>query len=236
MSLSSLSFAGNAYSYLTIANAPGLKFGTGDFTIEWWQYQTDTNSFPRIFQMGNYPSASIGVSIEGGTFYYWNGSPRAFGSLVSYKNTWVHFAICRSANSTTVYKNGIQFGSSLSDSTNYSGSQPLTIGNENNPSSGAGFGGYIVGFNWVKGVALYTANFTPPTTLPSVTGNTVLVLSGANFQGSLGSTVVNTNVTTSTQLPTSYSAGGGGGGGRGNNSIPCFLDGTKILCCTADEK
>lgn len=52
--MSSLSFLGNATSYLRIPNTDDFDFGTGDFTIEWYQYQTDSNSFPRIFQVGNY--------------------------------------------------------------------------------------------------------------------------------------------------------------------------------------
>ena len=67
--MSSLSFTGNSTSYLRIPNTNDFDFGTGDFTIEWYQYQTDNNPYPRIFQVGNYPSVSIGVSIEGGIFY-----------------------------------------------------------------------------------------------------------------------------------------------------------------------
>ena len=44
--MSSLSFLGNATSYLRIPNTNDFDFGTGDFTIEWYQYQTDTNYFP----------------------------------------------------------------------------------------------------------------------------------------------------------------------------------------------
>jgi hypothetical protein len=67
--MSSLSFLGNATSYLRIPNVDAFDFGTGDFTIEWYQYQTDNNSYPRIFQVGNYPGGNtIGVSIENGTF------------------------------------------------------------------------------------------------------------------------------------------------------------------------
>lgn len=106
--MSSLSFLGNATSYLRIPNTNEFDFGTGDFTIEWYQYQTDTNSFPRIFQVGNYRGGiSIGVSIEGGVFYYWaNGGLRMVTILASsaYRNKWVHFAICRSSGITKYSK------------------------------------------------------------------------------------------------------------------------------------
>ena len=59
----SLQFAGNATSYVTIPYDVALNIGTADFTIQWYQYQTDNNSFPRVFQLGNFPSASLGVSI-----------------------------------------------------------------------------------------------------------------------------------------------------------------------------
>jgi hypothetical protein len=39
----------------------------------------------------------------------------------------------------------------------------LTIGNENTPSTIAAFVGYITNFRWVKGLAVYTGNFTTPT-------------------------------------------------------------------------
>ena len=50
--------------------------GTGDFTIEWFQYQlTSSGANQRIFAIGSYPSTSIGVSQEGSdtskTFYAW---------------------------------------------------------------------------------------------------------------------------------------------------------------------
>lgn len=57
--MTSLSFAGDDTSFLLIPNTSELNFGTGDFTIEWYQYQTDSNPFPRIFQMGSYDGGGI---------------------------------------------------------------------------------------------------------------------------------------------------------------------------------
>jgi hypothetical protein len=72
-------------------NTADLNFGTGDFTIEWYQYQTDENSFPRIFEMGYFDddNISIGVSIEGGTFFYWTNTSSngiAYFEPTEYKN------------------------------------------------------------------------------------------------------------------------------------------------------
>jgi len=211
-----MSFAGNATSYLTVPYDSGLNFGTGDFTIQWYQYQTDNNRFPRVFQIGTYPSATVGVSIEGGTFYYWIGnSPRGVG-ITNFKNIWTHFAISRVSGTTRIFMNGMKI-SQLSDTNNYTTSYELTIANELTKTNVAGFGGLIYGFDLETTVGLYTNNFTVPYTLPSLTGTTVLLLSGNRYQGSLGSTVVPTNVATDARVPV-------------GPSPPCFLEGTKILC------
>lgn len=205
--MSSLSFIGDYTSYLRIPNTPEFNFGTGDFTIEWYQYQTDSNSFPRIFQIGSYDGSeiSIGVSIEGGTFYYWrNNSPTSVTSLDSsvYKNQWVHFAISRASGTTKIFMNGTSIYNT-SVVTNFSSSSDLVIGNESTPSNIAAFGGYIVYFSWVKGTALRTANFTVPTNYPSLTNN-LLLLMAPSFSGTLGSTTLTNNVSTVSEVPPGF--------------------------------
>jgi len=214
--MSDLFFLGNDTSYLKIPNANGFDFGTGDFTIEWYQYQTDNNPFPRIFRVGTHPTATIGVSIEPGIteenvpvgkFYYWafdDTLRRSNLTPSSYKNKWVHFAICRASGVTKVYMNGTSIFSMV-DITNYNGAADLIIGNESTQSDDTAFGGYIKYFTWVKGVALRTANFTVPTGYPTIptdmSNNYVLLLTASSFTGTLGSTVVNYNVSTTLTGP-----------------------------------
>jgi hypothetical protein len=193
--MSSLYFLGNSTSYISIPNNADLNFGTGDFTVEWYQYQTDSNSFPRIFQKGNYPTnLSIGVSIEGGQFYYWrNNSPNAVVNLASsaYKNKWVHFAICRSSGITKVYMDGTSIFS-LADTYDYTNTQDMVVSNETVRSNPASFGGYLYYFHYVKGVAKYTANFTASTAMVTAIPETVLLLTADGASGSLGNTITNT--------------------------------------------
>jgi hypothetical protein len=203
--MSSLSFLGNASSYLKIPNTNDFDFGTGDFTIEWYQYQTDSNPYPRVFQVGNYNdrSISIGVSIEGGVFYYWtnNAGYLIRTILTDYKNKWVHFAISRSSGVTQVFKNGVSIFS-MEDANDFNGTNDLTIGNESTtPSTNAAFGGYLSYFTWVKGVALYTTNFTVSTTYPTLTNDYVLLLTASSFDGTLGTSVINSNVSTIQRVP-----------------------------------
>lgn len=206
--MSSLSFIGDETSYLNIPNTNEFNFGTGDFTIEWYQYQTDANPFPRIFQVGSYDDEiSIGVSIEMGEgsamFYYWsNSSPNAVTELPreSYINKWVHFAICRVSGITNIYMNGTSIFS-MEDGSDFNSLQNLVIGNEAIPSTGAAFGGYLYYFSWVKGIGLYTGNFTVTNAYPTVSDETVLLLKADEFVGTLGESVENYNVTTSPNAP-----------------------------------
>jgi hypothetical protein len=62
----------------------------------------------------------------------------------------------------------------------------LTIGNENTATTLAAFVGYLTNFRWVKGLAVYTGNFTVPTSALTATAsanpyggsNTVAIGSG----------------------------------------------------------
>jgi hypothetical protein len=55
-------------------------------------------------------------------------------------------------------------GSQITDANNITNIvDELTIGNENTATTLAAFVGYITNFRWVKGLAVYTGNFTVPT-------------------------------------------------------------------------
>lgn len=203
----SMLFSGATSSGLAVANDVDLRFGTGDFTIEWWQWQTDGHSAPRVFSIGTYSSASIAVSLEGNTFYFWSGTANSMGT-VSLKNAWHHVAISRSGTSLRVFIDGAQLGSTLTNSTNFSNSTNLLrIGNETTTSSGASYGGYITNFHWVKGTAKYTSNFTPSTTPLTADANSKLLLkatdSGSLLTDSSGvsKTVTSSGVTWDAKTP-----------------------------------
>lgn len=209
----SMSFSGTSTSNLSIPNDVDFRMGTGDFTIEWFQYMLSTNnSAPRIFSIGTYSTASIAVSIEGSaasrTFYAWISGANSIESGQNYNNQWIHFAITRSGTSLRIFKNGTQIGTTLTNSTNFNDTtHALRIGNETSTSTIAAFNGYITNFRWVKGTALYTSNFARPSTpLTSVPGTILLLLSTnsgtvtADSSG-FGKTVSNNNVTWNSASP-----------------------------------
>ena len=161
----SYSFSSSVNSYIDFPASSDWAVGTGDFTIEWFSYQTTLSGFQRAFTVDDFASIDIGSSIESGTFYYWaNDGFRYSSSSASTANTWIHWAIVRANGVTRVYRNGTQLGSQITDINDITNTvDPLTIGNENTSSLIAAFVGYITNFRWVKGLAVYTGNFTVPT-------------------------------------------------------------------------
>lgn len=158
-------FTTNVNSFISTPGSSDWSFGTGDFTVEWFSYQTTLSQFQRIFSVGDFPSIEVGVSIENGTFYYWaNDSFRFSSSSASTTNTWYHWAVVRESGITKVYRNGQQLGSQIND-TNVidDSSTSLYIGNTNTPAINAALVGKLTNLRIVKGLAVYAGNFTVPT-------------------------------------------------------------------------
>jgi hypothetical protein len=164
-------FSSNVNSYITTPGSNDWAVGTGDFTVEWFSYQTTLTQFQRVFSVGDYPNIKIGVSIESGTFYYWaNNSFRYNSFSASTANQWIHWAVVRQSGITKVYKNGTQLGSQISDSNNITdNTTTFVIGNTNTFATNAALVGYLTNFRFVKGLAVYTGNFTTPTSVLTTT-------------------------------------------------------------------
>ena len=154
----------NGASYITFANHADWDFGTGDFTLDWWEYRTGgyftvsrnpTTTYP-AFAIGQYTGASIYMSSTGSSWDIANG--QTLGPVVT--NAWAHFAVVRKGNTFYSFQNGIQQASWSSSAALLPDSGPLSFGVY---SSSDFFGGYIDEFRISKGVARWTANFTPPT-------------------------------------------------------------------------
>ena len=168
-------FSTNSNSYIDVPASSDWALGTGDFTIEWFQYTTLTTVPPyqRVFTVDDFPSMDIGVSVEGTTFYYWaNSSFRYSSASASTANTWYHWAIVRQSGTTRIYRNGTLRGSSFADTNDINNTvDPLTIGGDNGHQTNATFVGYITNFRWIKGLAVYTGNFTVPTSALTATAS-----------------------------------------------------------------
>jgi hypothetical protein len=186
----SYSMSSSVNSYITTPGSADWSLGTGDFTIEWFSYQTTLTQFQRIYTIGDYPSIFTGVSIESGTFYYWaNGPARYSSSSASTANTWIHWAVVRQSGVTKVYRNGTQLGSQIADTYDIQNAvTALVIGNTNTYATNAALVGYITNFRWVKGLAVYTGNFNVPTSALTATA-------GANPYGGSNTAAIGSGFT-----------------------------------------
>jgi uncharacterized protein YjbI with pentapeptide repeats len=193
---SKLTFNGTSTSKVSIPS--GINIGSNDFTIEWYQYQTDNNSWPRVFEFGN-RNPMINYELSTGSIQWFSGgssSPIFSVNFGTYKNVWVHVAVVRISGLVTLYKNGEPIISNFVDSTNFTSNTSLTIGNETTSNAISAFGGSIRYFHIINGVGKYTGLFTPSTVMQTVTANSLLLINtNSTYQGSLSGSVVASNVT-----------------------------------------
>lgn len=167
----SYQFSSSIDSWISFPGSNDWAVGTGDFTVEWFGYQTNTTQFQRAWTVGNFPNIKIGVSVESSTFYYWaNNSFRYSSASSTVINTWYHWAVVRSSGTTSIYRNGTLRGSSFADTNDITdNTTALYIGNTNTPATNAAWVGYITNFRFVKGLAVYTGSFTVPTSALTAT-------------------------------------------------------------------
>jgi len=180
----SLYFLGTTTSRIVTSGSSDAtyQFGTGSFTIEWWQnLSAAASAYPRVFEQ----SGGLMVSLEGSsasrTFYFWTPSLNSFGAITgSLNDTWNHFAIVRSGSGTgnvKLYRNGTQYGSALTIATSFTSTNPINVGNRTTGNLTAeAFSGSITNFHWVNGVAKYTSSFTPVGPLSAISGSSALLI------------------------------------------------------------
>ena len=160
---SSYYFDGSS-DFLSIASNSELAFGTGDFTIEFWAYMV-TDQYTIFFDMRPAPAATQGVYptiyLSGGTslVYFADSSNRITGDDM-FADRWYHIAVSRVSSQTRMFLNGIQQGSTYSDSNNYLNGD-TTIGCRADESTGD-LHGYMQDVRCYKGVGKYTQNFLVP--------------------------------------------------------------------------
>jgi hypothetical protein len=76
------------------------------------------------------------------------------------QNTWTHLAITRRSGAVTLWQDGVSVGSG--NVTRDYPVGPIVVGTFDRTGGSAFFQGYIDDLRVTKGVARYTANFTPP--------------------------------------------------------------------------
>jgi hypothetical protein len=156
----------NLYAYTTT----GISFGTGDFTIEFWvnpYYGGGTLIDFRPSGVSNYTGyMAISMAVVSYGIITFTAGGYAIASTINMTvGTWYHVAVARSGGVTRLFINGTQTGQAPTDVQTYSAAtnRPV-IGTDNSLNNGPSSGNYISTVRIVKGVGIYSANFTPPTT------------------------------------------------------------------------
>ena len=140
-----------------------FRFGTGDFTIEFWYYGTTVEDAPLLdmrLSANNEARVSIFFTNNNGNVgYFATNSTRITSNTTVATNTWTHIALVRSSAVTRFYFNGTQDNQTYSDTIDFL-SSPLTIGLKFNLDSNNNVGYYDD--VRISNMARYTANFTAP--------------------------------------------------------------------------
>ena len=152
-----------------------------NWTIEFWVNRPSAN--------GTWPTYEqfIGSSVDlNCPFYFQDGYPRFWTGSTTYQHTsspismdtWYHMAVVCASNVVTFYMNGVPQGVTIPHSIKIFSGGSVFIGKD---YYGSGYTkSYISNLRILKGTALYTSNFTPPTSPLTAIATTVLLLKGEN--------------------------------------------------------
>lgn len=158
-------------SYFLVTSGAGGAVGSLDFTFEGWCFVSSGSSTTGIFSLNNTPSTYGGVHLTPSGIYAsttgssWSIAPLAGLNLID--SAWHHVAVVRSGTSLLLWVDGVQRASytiSASATFDFAGTfGNIFVGNTN--SAGVL---YVDEFRFTRGVARYTAPFTPTGPFPDM--------------------------------------------------------------------
>ncbi|MDB4352663.1 hypothetical protein OAA60_04455 [Porticoccaceae bacterium] len=183
---------------LTVPNSSGdFDFGSGDFTIESYLYMTAESGGDAIISLYNYSSNRRAWN------YYYQSSDGSFEFLVSTTGSnqikrldspvqlpqkrWVHVAVTKASNVYRMFYDGVEVTNATQSETIFgTGTTADSVGiGDYAHTNGEPYSGFISNIRILKGTALYTANFTPPTReLTNVTNTKLLCCQSNTLAGS----------------------------------------------------
>ena len=151
-----------AGDYLSVGDSADWDFGTGDFSVDCWIKLNSTTATQAICA-GSSASNGWILGIYNGNIYAYYDFTHVRNWAYSWDTNWHHLAYVRSGNNFNVYVDGQAIGSAW-DVTGKSFDCPagglLSIGQD---GTGANyFNGWLDELRISKGIARWSANFTPP--------------------------------------------------------------------------
>lgn len=149
--------------YLYLDGHNDFAFGTGDFTIDFWIWRGPNARIFADWRSGEGAFPCLATTTAAGIQYFVSSAARITSGGSTFLDTkFYHVAVTRQGTSTRLFLDGVQVGSTWTDTSNYG------VGT-NRPAIGAGpyvnsyDDGWIDEFRISKGIARWTSNFTPPT-------------------------------------------------------------------------
>tara|TARA_R100001129_G_scaffold182023_2_gene162035 strand:+ start:83 stop:2119 length:2037 start_codon:yes stop_codon:yes gene_type:complete len=187
--------------YASIAASSDFDvLSNGTFTIDFWFYRINAlGTYADYVGIFNGVSAGVLIYQNGSTFdVYINGST-IFNVTHPNLHEWIHVALTRDGTTLRLFLNGVASGTSTASlgTSNY----PLNIAGDS--TGRAGVQGYVSDVRVVKGTAVYTSAFTPPTAPSTAITNTEALLSFTNAAMFDQSGTTNAITRANTQLDTS---------------------------------
>ena len=147
--------------------------GTADFTFEAWINPNGAMTAYGVIVGMDY-NTDVALYVYQDDLQCWaSGSLRLNWTGVITPNEWQHVALVRNSGTLYLYRNGVQFGTSVVMTTNFADTY-VGIGAQHQ-NGNERFKGHISNARYVRGTAVYTANFTPPTSpLTAISGTNLL--------------------------------------------------------------
>ena len=155
------------------------EFGSGDFTIECWINADTTSSVDTVISKGilsTLDDRPWTLEWSGGRLAFFGYGEVSTGIVrtnnVLNTGTWYHIAVVKQGSTFKMFLDGIEqtnhYGNPTTSTLNAGGQ--LFVGTGFFDLVNRSFHGYIDDLRITKGVARYTANFTPPDKLPIKSG------------------------------------------------------------------
>jgi hypothetical protein len=149
---------------ITTSTSKSFNYGTEDFTWEAWVYVSSQGTYDYVFSQHTL-AAGLGLYFQGGVWklYHANAVQITTSTSVS-NNTWYHVALARESGTVRLFVDGTLAGSATITASIPSGTTyGITLGRWTEVADSQYFHGYMQDVRITKGLARYTATFTPPT-------------------------------------------------------------------------
>ena len=171
---------------LSLGTSTDFNFGTADFTVEAFiKYEggaaSGDDSYVISFGGGSGSSGHFGINIYQGGWRVGAFNNDLVSGTAPTDKAWHHVAMVYQSNVFKFYVDGVLIGTAGSNGP-FNTTTAVTISSYFGDTSYGNFVGYISDVRVVKGTAVYTSAFTPPTAPLTAITNTKLLLNMADGQ------------------------------------------------------